>query len=339
MEVQRVELTSTSDDEACSVYGPEASNIGAGLEASVGDWRRLTSDLADCTLLRGVPCGTALGSFGAAFKTRTGSICVNSTDHEKSIEVANVDDFISHSWASGRWAKALTLLIHYNGGAAFGISMIACAMVAVVQLDIVGLIPRPCLTELLHTSNSYTVRSGVACSIVGPIVFLAVLIYWQDAKSLLSTGHRMLFLDKYCVDQVDFGRQQAAILGIAGFLRHSDQLLVCWTPSYLTRLWCTYEVASWRQLGKQIGSVKIKTVPQTLVICTCVCAQLISEVVLVVIHAFVDLEAIGVLRGALLTLLCIAPIEMALRTTSHQRNIMQKQLFDFSITQTTCFCC
>ncbi|KAF4665680.1 hypothetical protein FOL46_003510, partial [Perkinsus olseni] len=57
----------------------------------------------------------------------------------------------------------------------------------------------------------------------------------------------MVFLDKCCIPQKDPTAKSYGISELADYLQASDKLLVLWSPDYLKRLWCVYELAVFLQ--------------------------------------------------------------------------------------------
>ncbi|KAF4754567.1 hypothetical protein FOZ62_002859 [Perkinsus olseni] len=57
----------------------------------------------------------------------------------------------------------------------------------------------------------------------------------------------MVFLDKCCIPQKDPIAKSYGISKLADYLRASDKLLILWSPDYLDRLWCVYELAVFLQ--------------------------------------------------------------------------------------------
>ncbi|KAF4681598.1 hypothetical protein FOZ60_011918 [Perkinsus olseni] len=53
----------------------------------------------------------------------------------------------------------------------------------------------------------------------------------------------MVFLDICCIPQKDPVAKLYGISKLAEYLRVSDKLLILWSPDYLDRLWCVYELA------------------------------------------------------------------------------------------------
>jgi len=166
--------------------------------------------------------------------------------------------------------------------------------------------------------------------IICPVVFIFFGIFWQS----ISTP-RKVFVDKYCINQTDPELKKAGIKGIAGFLRHSDRLVVFWTPSYFTRLWCSYELASWVHLGKS----DVRFVPVSFAV-----ASGMSIVGLYVNFVVASVyEAIFGKVPFVLTL-CSLPMLCLLVTLSSRRHLrelasLHGQLSDFSVRKTRCFCC
>ncbi|KAF4697327.1 hypothetical protein FOZ63_012963, partial [Perkinsus olseni] len=57
----------------------------------------------------------------------------------------------------------------------------------------------------------------------------------------------MVFLDKCCIPQKDPVAKSYGISRLADYLHASDKLLILWSPDYLDRLWCVYELAVFLQ--------------------------------------------------------------------------------------------
>ncbi|KAF4661655.1 hypothetical protein FOZ61_003050 [Perkinsus olseni] len=62
----------------------------------------------------------------------------------------------------------------------------------------------------------------------------------------------MVFLDKCCIPQNDPVAKAYGISMLADYLRASKKLVILWSPNYLDRLWCVYELAVFlRTHGKE----------------------------------------------------------------------------------------
>ncbi|KAF4753599.1 hypothetical protein FOZ63_014775 [Perkinsus olseni] len=75
--------------------------------------------------------------------------------------------------------------------------------------------------------------------------FQIVVLILGFASFLLSLLIRstMVFLDKCCIPQNDPVAKSYGISRLADYLRVSNKLLILWSPDYLERLWCVYELA------------------------------------------------------------------------------------------------
>ncbi|KAF4693324.1 hypothetical protein FOZ60_011304 [Perkinsus olseni] len=61
----------------------------------------------------------------------------------------------------------------------------------------------------------------------------------------------MVFLDKCCIPQNDPIAKSYGISRLADYLRVSNKLLILWSPDYLERLWCVYELAVFLRFHKK----------------------------------------------------------------------------------------
>ncbi|CAE7600035.1 unnamed protein product, partial [Symbiodinium sp. KB8] len=158
------------------------------------------------------------------------------------IKVKAYDAFLSHDWGSGRWLKLLSLLLVFNSRAAF----YACFFVSIAVgfLRGFGVLPDALWTVVFSHAT-----------------FFFVFAFWQRIR-LLVCRPRMVFFDKLCVAQHDDALKQRGILSIAAFLLSSRSLVVLLTPQYFSRLWCTFEIATFMkdpERRKQIRFMPLKT--------------------------------------------------------------------------------
>jgi len=121
------------------------------------------------------------------------------------------------------------------------------------------------------------------------------------------------------------------------FLHHSNQLVVCWTGRYFTRLWCVYEIASWLYLNKSLDSIVFRSVPlerDKLILMLALAATyfIYSVALLVGLNERRLLFYIGFA-------LALVPLERSLRDMTRQMKLLDEQLGTFTIRQSSCFCC
>ncbi|CAE7739865.1 unnamed protein product [Symbiodinium pilosum] len=66
----------------------------------------------------------------------------------------------------------------------------------------------------------------------------------------------MVFLDILCIAQHDEKLKKKGIMGLGAFLVNSKSLVVLWTPRYFSRLWCTFEIATFMKDPEQRGHIQ-----------------------------------------------------------------------------------
>mmetsp|Transcript_60977 Transcript_60977/g.142659 ORF Transcript_60977/g.142659 Transcript_60977/m.142659 type:complete len:588 (-) Transcript_60977:206-1969(-) len=134
------------------------------------------------------------------------------------------DNFLSHDWRTPRWLKYISMLVIFNSRAAAIASFITS--LAIGLLRAFGVVP----------DSAWTVVFGYA-------VFYVFLFFWQQMREVLLRP-KIVFLDKLCIDQDDVQLKDKGIKGLAGFLDRTKKLTILWSPYYFSRLWCTYELAT-----------------------------------------------------------------------------------------------
>ena len=133
---------------------------------------------------------------------------------ELSRPVQSIDVFLSHDWETSRWMKLMAMLLVFNSPAAAVAALLASIAVGVAQVS--GVVP-----DRLWFFPSYW-------------VYLFVLCFWQRIRGVCR--HRMVFMDKLCINQKDGKMKEVGILGLGAFVQRSDKLLVLWSQRYFNRL-------------------------------------------------------------------------------------------------------
>jgi len=182
-------------------------------------------------LLRAVPVTLCLSGWARHFAPPDpGMFNVDQKLYELSRPTEAYDEFFSHDWGTSRWLKLAAMLIIYNSRAAAVTACLTCALLStLVAFEIVP--PEIWVPLIVHAS------------------FWIVLAFWQRIRGLFCKP-RTVFLDKLCIAQHDDELKLKGILGLAGFLDRSKQLTIFWSQRYFSRLWCTYEVATFLR-GKE----------------------------------------------------------------------------------------
>eukprot|EP00913_Durusdinium_trenchii_P000002 g2.t1 len=65
------------------------------------------------------------------------------------------------------------------------------------------------------------------------------------------------FLDVASINQSDETLKERGIYGLGGFLKASKELRIMWSPPYLSRLWCIFEVAAYRMANPN-GKISVR---------------------------------------------------------------------------------
>ncbi|KAF4678419.1 hypothetical protein FOZ60_016758, partial [Perkinsus olseni] len=155
----------------------------------------------------------------------------NSESHEdaflSSVPVTSVDFFLSHSWSADGFWKQMALLICCSSTSTEKITLLASLMGAYAFYPPVRGLK---LFEL----------SVLAFGFVSFLVALFIIPLFKHRST-------MVFLDKCCIPQKDPIAKSYGISKLADYLRASDKLLILWSPDYLNRLWCVYELAVFLQ--------------------------------------------------------------------------------------------
>eukprot|EP00438_Fugacium_kawagutii_P035809 Skav235275 [mRNA] locus=scaffold874:304286:309052:+ [translate_table: standard] len=203
----------------------------------------------DTEIMRGVPLNRTLRNFGRIW--RTSPIDMPEEERAKlwdsSLPVTEFDVFLSHTWhTKGIW-KFLSLSLQLTW-----LRILVCGLGAAVFAEIlffVDLLPAlgsPWLVDLQGYQGMapFSLWAVVAQCTTSVIAFL--LAPWMPLK--LPT---FAFLDVLSIHQVDEDLKERGIYGIGGFLKASKELRILWSPPYLSRLWCIFELAAYRMANPE----------------------------------------------------------------------------------------
>ena len=161
--------------------------------------------------------------------------------------------FLSHDWKTSRGLKVVAILIYFNGRAAM-IAAVVCAIIVGLCRETGPLLE----VELAGESGS---RITTPLTLLPQLVFVLFFCLWQRMRSFFKRP-RIAFLDKLCIAQHDPSLKAQGILGLASFLDASEELTILWSPRYYTRLWCCFELAAFlRKRASSNARVTVLYVP------------------------------------------------------------------------------
>eukprot|EP00929_Paragymnodinium_shiwhaense_P093185 TRINITY_DN53315_c0_g2_i1.p1 TRINITY_DN53315_c0_g2~~TRINITY_DN53315_c0_g2_i1.p1 ORF type:complete len:593 (-),score=73.63 TRINITY_DN53315_c0_g2_i1:349-2127(-) len=287
--------------------------------------RRMSSELPP-DLMRGVSSDRALQGYGKHWKGTAGG----PEDYLLSEATHHIDDFISHDWRTSRVVKYLTLSYIYNAKAAcIGSTLFAGLAVLVKEV----------LRHAGHVARSHPgeapLADVIAFTTIGPAVYLMLLLHWQSIRARF--GRRtIMFVDKLCISQDDEDKKSQGIFGLAAFLKISRRIVVLWSPQYFSRLWCTYELAAWFRMERELSTVTFVPVdipPRFL----CVLALVATAS----LHYYLEmLYGTGTqLIYIALVFVCWLITAYAIQGQAWQAEELRQQLKNFDIQASCCYCC
>eukprot|EP00929_Paragymnodinium_shiwhaense_P093189 TRINITY_DN53315_c0_g5_i1.p1 TRINITY_DN53315_c0_g5~~TRINITY_DN53315_c0_g5_i1.p1 ORF type:complete len:645 (-),score=62.33 TRINITY_DN53315_c0_g5_i1:45-1979(-) len=287
--------------------------------------RKLVSKLPR-DMIRGVPSHVSLQGYGRYWSGSTGGI----DDFLSSQETDRINDFISHDWHTSRWVKYITLCYIYNGEAAVVGAILISALVVVARETVSNIF----LTQQGTLANAYVDIWGFL--VIGYLAFLSLLFHWQKIRSKLCKS-KLLFVDKLCIDQDDENMKGQAIQGLAAFLKCSQRLVVLWSPTYFSRLWCTYELATWFRYEKPLSSLLFVPVEIPPLHLGCSALMMVTGLAHYA-RALSDPETdlpIGAMSNFVSCLLGAYLLQGHVQNVAGLRQVLES----FSVQRASCFCC
>mmetsp|Transcript_41259 Transcript_41259/g.68649 ORF Transcript_41259/g.68649 Transcript_41259/m.68649 type:complete len:564 (-) Transcript_41259:170-1861(-) len=212
----------------------QLAQIRAGSAEMTPTWgRSLGLSLARPELQRSVRAGNVLRLWSTIFHHEPYEGL-----YEMSAPTSVIDTFVSHSWRTPGWSRALTLAWHLS----LTRLVLVAAIVPLIWETFAIWFDIELTTWFLPQGSDGMIKIPIgAAPIVVPLVF---------AITMLSVGWctASLYLDRCCMCQHDTELMRASIHQLGAYIARSKHFLILWDKTYCSRLWCMYEVASFLAL-------------------------------------------------------------------------------------------
>ncbi|CAJ1390081.1 unnamed protein product [Effrenium voratum] len=178
---------------------------------------------------------------------------------QKSRPLFKFDKFISHTWATPGRSKVVALLLQTG----WGVSASSWALAVLVSgiLCALNVLPMPFVYHAHFHDFHQECPFGMwimSCSSLAQLVGLL-------ASPYLCSSSPDCFLDVVSINQCQPELTERGVYGLGSFLSISKELHVLWSPPYLTRLWCVFELAAFRA-ANPVGRIRLSPLYVELVI-------------------------------------------------------------------------
>ena len=198
----------------------------------------------DPELLRGIELRQSLRRFGKLWRESPLDLQIQERAGlwERSKPVQSYDVFLSHTWLTpGRW-KVLALVIQCGWKQ---IILVWCICISVLGIIVVVVEPPMPFRYISGTLGFTTPCPFGPWMLSGSFVAMMLGLALVPYTPAICQKSSVCFLDVACIHQTDEDLMARGVYGLGGFLRQSAELKVLWSPPYLTRLWCVFELAAY----------------------------------------------------------------------------------------------
>lgn len=260
---------------------PTLDDAGEGSLLHVGLPIEFSQEDLSKKILRGVPAHEIVSGAGAHWEANSQGQTANSWAFSVPVTKGNTV-FISHSWKASRFLKYLSLLAFFNRHSTT-LAAIAAALGAMLMDLICGVHPRLQAEwqVILHSETSVIVFSWTP-TLAGVTVGMIFFFAGQHLRRPFEGSclqRRFAFLDKLVIHQEDPVLMRRGIHLLGAFIRTSDIFCVLWSEEYLTRLWCSYELAVFAYL-KRASNCPVRIEVWPLPFTAIVLAKLVRQVMI-----------------------------------------------------------
>jgi len=162
----------------------------------------------------------------------------------KSRKVEKFDMFLSHTWRTRGLQKMLSLLL--QAGYPTVLLFWLCSVSTAYFLLVSGWLPAHWRFQVQILDFQASCESGpwiLVASFVSVLLGMLVFPYLPN----MCREPDVCFLDVASIHQKDQELMERGVYGIGGFLSITSDLRVLWSPPYLSRLWCVFELAAYRK--------------------------------------------------------------------------------------------
>ena len=223
-----------------STDSPSLGTAHARLDQIILLERALREDARE--VLRGVSTHHVLANLGSALESSGAH--AHKDWYQLSRPCESLDCFVSHSWRQGRWMKSMALAKHLHWKLVLLLAIISLVATAVA-------FPFWAPPDLCTAQSDFTVHLFASAVMFIPgFVFVATVLWGQR----FSFARANCFVDKMCIHQTDTRLKEHAIKSFDLFLRFSRRMVVLWSPTYLQRIWCVYELATFSRIHYDAAS-------------------------------------------------------------------------------------
>ncbi|CAE7747105.1 PRN1 [Symbiodinium pilosum] len=233
-----------------------------------------------------------------------------------------LDEFWSHSWRTKMWTKYASVIFLTNGLPAFLVGTLAALVTG-------GL----CAARVLPAWY-------VWCTPAGSLAYYLTMLCWRSKKKV--------FLDIACISQDDVRLKAEGLISMGAFLKRSKSFLVLWDATYVSRLWCMFEMAAFlnsRESDKG-AQEKVLRLAESLVVCPVFVgpALLIGHLglcMLFTLYLFsqVPLFPWGAVFMCGLAFPCLMLFAFAVIAHCRSIDVIQQQVRNFTIDKSWSQCC
>ena len=305
---------------------------------SVGTPQRKSKD---ASLLHGVSLTDCLSGWGKHFANSSAKSMyeIQKRDYGLSFQVSKIDHFLSHDWKTSRRRKISVMIVYFNARAA----TCAAALCAVF----VGFC-REAPWQDVEAATNYDTRSTDLTSLLPQATFVFFLCFWQRLRGLFRRPETA-FLDRLCIAQHDHALKTQGILGLASFLDHSEELTILWSSRYFTRLWCCFEVAAFLRESQTAKNRQVTLLPAaTAEVMVSLIAGNLFAVAFRQIQFWAASEGLwppqprtpsGVSYFGVAAIVACCFIQYLLLGLWTEIQDVNRQLREFSVNASDCFCC